>query len=339
MKGARLLMWVALGIALGYLGTSAAFGQTLTTPLPPGCVVTLNQNGPDFFISCTAAPPTGPVLSATPSTLTFPSTSVGTAAPVQTVTVRNTGSGTITLGAPGKDGANPGDFTRSGSCSNGTTLSGDKTCVSNWTFVPGSTGARSASATQQSSAGPFTTALSGTGASNVPPEPPSVSCGDLQVVEGGSFSFSSQQVWDIRLGRGDEQVYILKTTIAAADAGKKSHINIVEHGSGAHYKTIWASKTKCLMDGTTMESSNSSPSVYVSVNGTDNVNMAVGETWYFMFRNLSSSGKNTCSDNGGCGERITAYGWVNGATAFQRGGPLPLRDRVKTKAKAAVTRK
>jgi hypothetical protein len=166
-----------------------------------------------------------------------------------------------------------------------------------------------------------------------PPEPPAVSCGDLKVIDGGAFSFASQQVWDIRLGRGDKEVYILKTTITAADAGKQSHINIVEHGSAAHYKTVWASKTRCLMDGSSMEGSNSSPSVYVSVNGTAAVNMAVGETWFFMWRNLSSSGKNTCGDDGGCGERISAYQWQNGATVFQRGGPLPRRDQPKKAVK------
>lgn len=333
MKGARLVMWVALGVALGYYGT-AAFAQTLSVPLPPGCTAP-TISGTTVSCDGTTPPPTGPVLSATPSTLTFPSTNVGTAAPQQTVTFRNSGSGTITLGAASKGGANAADFTRTGSCSNGTTLSGDKTCVSNWAFTPGAAGARSATGTHDSSVGPVVTTLAGTGASTTPPEPPAVSCGDLRVSDGGAFSFSQQQTWDIRLGRGDEEVFILKTTITAADAGKKSHINIVEHGSGAHYKTVWASKTKCLMDGSTMEGSNSSPSVYVSVNGTAAVNMAVGEKWYFMWRNLSSSGKNTCSDDGGCGERITAYLWQPGAAAFQIGGPLPKRD----KATAVVKKK
>jgi hypothetical protein len=328
MRGARLLIWIALGVALGYYGT-AAMGQTLTTPLPPGCMVTMNQTGADYYVSCTATPPAGPVLSATPSALTFPSTNVGTAAPQQTVTFRNSGSGTITLGAASKGGANAADFARTGSCSNGTTLSGDKTCVSNWTFTPGAAGARAATGTHDSSVGPVTTTLSGTGAADTPP--PTASCGDLRVADGGSFSFSAAQTWDIRLGRGDEEVFILKTTITAADAGKKSHINIVEHGSGAHYKTVWASKTRCLMDGDTMEGSNSSPSVYVSVNGTAAVNMAVGETWYFMWRNISSSGKNTCSENNGCGERISAYYWAASTSTFQKGGPLPKRDQPKAR--------
>jgi hypothetical protein len=156
----------------------------------------------------------------------------------------------------------------------------------------------------------------------------------LKVADGGEFSFSEQKTMDIRLGRGDKEVFIVRTTITAADAGKKSHINIVEHGTAAHYKTVWASKTKCLMDGSTMEGSNSSPSVYVSVNGTEAVNMAVGETWFFMFRNLSSSGKNTCSEDGGCGERVTAYLWSASPATFQRGGPLPRRDQPRAVKKA-----
>jgi hypothetical protein len=74
----------------------------------------------------------------------------------------------------------------------------------------------------------------------------------------------------------------------------------------------------------------------VSVNGTEPVNMAVGETWYFMFRNLSYSGKNTCGSTR-CGERISAYLWQPAGTTraaettyggpFQKGGPLPKRDQ------------
>lgn len=165
--------------------------------------------------------------------------------------------------------------------------------------------------------------------------PPAVSCGELKVLDGGEFSFASQMTRDIKLGRGDREVYILRTTPGAADAGRRSHINIVEHGSGAHYKTIWASKVKCEMTDATKQSSNSSPSAYVSVNGTEPVNMAPGETWYFMFRNLSYSGKNTCSTTGGCGERITAYLWQAARSVsasgelFQKGGPLPKRDQGK----------
>ena len=167
-----------------------------------------------------------------------------------------------------------------------------------------------------------------------PPEPPSVSCGELKVTDGGEFNFTSGMTRDIQLGKGDRAVYILRTTVSAADAGRRSHINIVEHGSGIHYKTVWASKTRCEMTNETRQGSNSSPSVYVSVNGTEPVNMAPGETWFFMFRNLSYSGKNTCSTTT-CGERITAYTWqaavTQTSTALQKGGPLPKRDQPKAK--------
>jgi hypothetical protein len=167
-----------------------------------------------------------------------------------------------------------------------------------------------------------------------PVEPPAVSCGDLKVVDGGEFSFSSQMTRAIQLGKGDKEVYILRTTPAAVDAGRRSSINIVEHGSGIHAKTLWASRTKCEMTNETRQGANSSPSAWVSVNGTEKVNMAPGETWYFMFRNLTYSGKNSCSSTR-CGELITAYLWqaardVNETkTAIQKGGPLPKRDRPK----------
>jgi hypothetical protein len=241
-----MMMWVALGVALGYGVTS--YAQTLTTPLPTGCMAKLNPNGVDWFISCTATPPIPPVC-----------------APVPPVCPTQPPAGCAPCTPPG------------------------------------------------------------------PTEPPPVSCGDLKQIDGGALTFDPQMTKDIRLGRGDKEVFIMHYTVQASDAGKKSSVNIVEHGSGAHYKTVWASRTKCLMDGSTMEGSNSSPSVFVSVNGTAAVNMAVGEKWYFMWRNLSSSGKNTCSDDGGCGERISAYLWQPSPAVMQRGGPLPKRDQPRKK--------
>jgi len=317
-KFARAVVTAAIAvIAICWLlAWNFAQGQTLTTPLPAGCTPTLSG----FTVTCTP-PAAGPALSFAPAALPFGDVSVGVASAPQTVTVRNSGSGTLTLGTFSKEGANADDFVRLGTCSPNATLTGAQSCTSIWTFTPAAAGARSATHTMTSSAGNMVLPLSGTGTATAPPS----GCGDLKVTE-ADFTFDPQTTRDISLGKGTEAVYILRYTVQPSDAGKASHINIVEHGTGAHYKTVWASKTKCEMTDATMQGSNSSPSVYVSVNGQNPVNMAVGETWYFMFRNLSYSGKNTCGAQS-CGERITAYLWHSGPTVMQRGGPLPKRDQ------------
>jgi hypothetical protein len=144
-----------------------------------------------------------------------------------------------------------------------------------------------------------------------PPDPPPVSCGTLQQLDLGQFYFDGSTK-AIQLGKGDKEVAIMWYVATAADIGKVTHLNVAEHGSGAHYKTIWASRVKCEMTSGTMVSSNSSPSAFVSVDGTQPVNMQVGEKWFFMIRNLSNTGKNTCSESK-CGEIISKYLWAPAA--------------------------
>lgn len=222
MKGARLVVWVALGVALGYAATSS--GQTLTVPLPAGCTPALSGN----TVVCGGGTTPPPVCAPTP--------------PV---------------------------------------------CP--------------------------TQPPAGCAPCTPPPEPPAVSCGELKVLDGGEFTFNPQDTRDIALGRGDREVYIMRFTPAVTDSGKRSQISAAEHGSGAHTKTVWMSRTKCEMIPETQRSSTAYPTVQVSVNGTAPVNMAPGETWYYMIRNIRKSGgewRNTCGEKA-CGERITAYMWAS----------------------------
>jgi len=324
MKYARTLAWLALGVALGFYGITVAQAQTLSVPLPPGCTAPTISG---TTVSCDGAPPPStPVLSFTPAALTFNDQQVGQASGTQAVTFRNSGGGTITLGAHNKTGPNAADFVRTGNCSNGFVLQGATTCVSYWSFQPAAAGSRLATATVASSAGDVSYAMTGTA---VTPTPPAVSCGDLQVIDAGAFTFTPQTTWDMALGKGDKSVWIASYTATQADVGKRSSTSIAEHVSNLHYKTVWASKTKCEMTEETKQGVSSAPNVYVSVNGTEPVNMKPGETWYFMYRALDRNGKNTCMESQ-CGNRFTAYSWQNASTmAFQRGGPIPSDSRKK----------
>ena len=133
------------------------------------------------------------------------------------------------------------------------------------------------------------------------------SCTGFTVQNLGAFDFDGSTLF-IDLGKGNKDVAIISYTAKDTDIGKIADLNVVEHGSGIHYYTVWASKNRCEMTSSTRVSSTTSPTVFVSVAGAQQVNMQPGETWYFMVRNLSATGKNTCSDNT-CGTLVSKHLW------------------------------
>jgi hypothetical protein len=81
----------------------------------------------------------------------------------QTVTITNTGAGTLTLGTITMGGANASDFVRSGTCANGLDLPAAQSCTVVVTFAATSRGQRSATIAVTSNGGNVTIALSGFG--------------------------------------------------------------------------------------------------------------------------------------------------------------------------------
>ena len=63
----------------------------------------------------------------------------------QTITLTNSGRGTLTLASLTAGGTNPGDFARTGTCANGTNLAAAQSCTIIYQFTPTAVGARSAS--------------------------------------------------------------------------------------------------------------------------------------------------------------------------------------------------
>ena len=104
----------------------------------------------------------GPVLTASPASLSFGSQAVGSASAAKTVTVTNTGTATATLssvsaGAP---------FAQTNTC--GSSLAAGASCTVSVTFTPTAAGAATGSLSVASNApgSPLTVALSGTGVSS-----------------------------------------------------------------------------------------------------------------------------------------------------------------------------
>jgi hypothetical protein len=102
------------------------------------------------------------IVTPAPTSLTFPSQTVGTTSNSMSFTVTNTGTGSTPLTA----GAATGDFAQTNNCMTTLAASGG-TCTVNVTFTPTTTGTRTGSIliTDQATNSPQTVSLSGTGAS------------------------------------------------------------------------------------------------------------------------------------------------------------------------------
>jgi hypothetical protein len=106
---------------------------------------------------------TSATLSASPSSLTFPSQALNTASSAQTVTVTNTGTATATVSGI----ATSGDFSQTNTC--GTSIAAHASCTVDVKFTPTASGTRTGNLTISSNAsnGLTVVALTGTGAGTV----------------------------------------------------------------------------------------------------------------------------------------------------------------------------
>jgi hypothetical protein len=100
-----------------------------------------------------------PGVNLTPSSLTFAAQNVGTTSAVQTVTLSNNGTATLSITKI----ATSGDFAQTNNC--GTTLAPNASCTINVTFTPTAIGSRTGalSVTDNASGSPQSVSLSGTG--------------------------------------------------------------------------------------------------------------------------------------------------------------------------------
>jgi Pro-kumamolisin, activation domain/Abnormal spindle-like microcephaly-assoc'd, ASPM-SPD-2-Hydin len=110
-----------------------------------------------------------PAVTLTPSSLTFASTSVGTAAATQAITLKNTGTASLSITTVSIAGTNATSFSETDNCAN-TSVATGATCTITVTFKPTVSGALTASVSIADNAGdsPQTATLTGTGASAGP---------------------------------------------------------------------------------------------------------------------------------------------------------------------------
>src|ERR1043166_4804808 len=109
-------------------------------------------------------PPAGaPAVTFAPTSLTFAAQPIGTTSAPQSITVSNTGTGSLFINSAATRGANPLDFTQVSDGCSGLTLAAGTSCTVSITFSPTASGARSATfiLTDNAPASPQTVPISG----------------------------------------------------------------------------------------------------------------------------------------------------------------------------------
>jgi hypothetical protein len=112
------------------------------------------------------SPPPGPAVSLTPGSLTFGTQAIATTSAAQSSTLKNTGSGPLTITSMSMTGSNPTDFARTTTCPlSPSTLAAGASCTISATFTPSASGTRTASVsiTDDASGSPHQLSLTGTG--------------------------------------------------------------------------------------------------------------------------------------------------------------------------------
>ena len=178
--GATLILYVN-GVQVASLSQSGNIGAS-TSPLQIGGdtvysqffagtideVRVYNQALSQLQIQADMGTPVGgggplPLVSLSPSSLSFGNVQTGNTSSSQSVTLTNVGGANMTLNGFAISGGNAGDFAQTNNC--GTTLTPNNFCTFNVTFTPSNTGARSSSLviTDSAPGSPHTVNLSGTG--------------------------------------------------------------------------------------------------------------------------------------------------------------------------------
>ncbi len=155
--GSSLAVDASCTIAVTFTPASAAsFTATLT--------VTDNAAGAPqtAALSGTGIAANAPVVSLTPSSLSF-TTLTGTTAAAQTVTLTNTGNASLTISGITLAGSNPSDFSQTNTCAG--SLNAGASCTISVTFSPASAASFTAtlSVADNAAGSPHTVSLSGTG--------------------------------------------------------------------------------------------------------------------------------------------------------------------------------
>ncbi|HKW62503.1 MAG TPA: choice-of-anchor D domain-containing protein [Candidatus Acidoferrum sp.] len=150
---------VAAGASCGF---SVTFTPTASGNRSASVSITDNAGGSPQQVNLTGTG-LGPMVTLTPSSLSFAKRRVGTISKAKAVQLNNTGNATLTISGIAITGTNPTDFSQTNNCAS--SLAPGAKCNINVRFSPTATGKRTAliSVSDNAFNSPQTTSLSGTG--------------------------------------------------------------------------------------------------------------------------------------------------------------------------------
>jgi N,N-dimethylformamidase beta subunit-like, C-terminal/HYDIN/CFA65/VesB-like, Ig-like domain/Cep192 domain 4 len=165
---------------------SVTFSPAATGSRTASVTVTDNATGSPHSVTLSGSG-TAPVVTLTPTSLTFASQLVGTTSSSQTASLQNAGTAPLTISTVGIAGTNGGDFAQTNDCPVApATLAVGSSCTYTVTFSPTAAGSRTASVqvSDDASGSPHALALSGIGTAAAPAvtlSPTSLAFGTQQV--------------------------------------------------------------------------------------------------------------------------------------------------------------
>ncbi|HLW11807.1 MAG TPA: choice-of-anchor D domain-containing protein [Casimicrobiaceae bacterium] len=157
--------WLAIASATSGTG-SASVNYSAGTNTGATRSANLTIAGQTLVVTQAAATvgTTSPAVAGMSATsIAFGTVSVGKTSTAKSVTLTNSGGGTLTISSLAMGGANPGDFARSGTCAVNVMLSAGQSCTLGFTFSPTAIGTRSATLSVGTSDRTVTLGLSGSG--------------------------------------------------------------------------------------------------------------------------------------------------------------------------------
>ena len=203
----------------------------------------------DFEVFPAVGGSSGPALSVSPASLTFPSQALNTTSSAQKVTVNNTGTTAVSVSAI----AASGDFAETGTC--GASIAAGASCTVSVTFTPTASGTRTGSLTIASNAAnsPATVALTGTGAgsTNLAQGQPASASGYTQTyVPGNAVDGNTSSYWEstdnafpqwLQVDLGSAQSFsriVLDLPPSSAWATRTQTLSVLGSSDGSTFSTI-----------------------------------------------------------------------------------------------------
>jgi hypothetical protein len=297
---------------------SVDFAPTVSGAASGTLTITDNATGSPQTLTLSGTGSTGGFASLTPAAgLTFPSTSVGTSATAQNITLTNTGNATLSITSIAVTGTDSGDFSETNAC--GSSLTAGKACTITVTFKPTAAGNRSAAITVTSNGAgsPQSLALTGTGSSA-----PLVTLAPTSL-DFGAQLISSKTVKTVTLtNSGNATLTVSSVTISGSAFSETNNCTSVAAAASCTITVTFDPSTSASVTGSVVITDNASPAtqtIALSGSGTGpSVTLAPGSL-SFPGQALKSTSKAqtvTVTNGGSSALSITGV-TVTGAAASQ----------------------